>query len=168
MSEGYNEILTPKNYYGLRIISMFCKSVTVISAILGIGLCGAIFARLLRETPQLTFFTMIQMWLNESIIVLIVVGGIGFMFFIVSQLLDVQIAINNKVNVIADVLKSMDKIVDKIEEDTQDSPPDTMTHSQYQEIMQTLQRQARMLSKMYQDLVDKDDSGSDDIPVKLT
>lgn len=153
-------------YYGLRLISFICKTITVLSILLGIGIIGANIISLLNQEPRPNNVDLFQIWASESIGILLVIGTLGFIFFIISQIIDVQMAINGKLHAIADVVQSVDKIIDTLEKL---GTPDTQKNMQHQEIMQALQRQNRMLSKMYKDIVDGSDvSDGNSVPIKYS
>jgi|GEM_PF-4225547 len=159
-------MIKSEKYYGLRLISVFCKALTIILVLVSIGIIGANIINLLNQQPRPATLDLLQIWASESIGILLFIGGIGFVFFVISQIIDVQMAINTKLNTIADVVQSMDNIVDSIEElNKPTDPPETMTVSQHEEIMQTLKRQNRLMSRLYQDLVENNEG--DLIPVNL-
>lgn len=159
-------MIKSEKYDGLKLISIFCKALTIILVLLSIGIIGANIINLLISNPD-QGIDLLQVWVSESFTILIFIGGIGFIFFVISQIIDVQMAIHTKLNTIADVVQSMDSIVDSIEKLNNTPPPETMTVSQHQEIMQTLKRQNRLMSKLYQDLVDGKTIDDDSIPINL-
>lgn len=157
-----------EKYYGLRLISIFCKALTIILVIVSLGIIGANIISVLNLEPRPSTMDLLQVWASESVSILLFIGGVGFVFFIISQIIDMQMAINTKLNAIADVVRSMDNIVDSIEALNKEKPQETMTLSQHQEIMQALKRQTRVMSKLYQDMVEGDHSSSDEsIPLNL-
>lgn len=160
-------MIKSEKYYGLKLISIFCKALTIILVLLGIGIIGANIINLLNQQPRPQGIDLLQVWVSESFTILIFIGGIGFTFFVISQIIDVQMAIHTKLNTIADVVQSMDSIVDSIERLNNTPPPEMMTVSQHQEIMQTLKRQNRLMGKLYQDLVDDKTIDDDSIPINL-
>jgi len=166
MENTESEMVKTNRYYGLRLISFICKAITILLVIIGIGMLGANIIRVLTLSPRPSNTNLFQLWVSDAIIVLLTVGGTGFLFFIISQIIDVQMAINDKLNTIATVVKSMDNIVDALEKT---ESPNLSTNTQHQEVMKALQRQNRMLSKMYKDIVDGGDLSDDDsIPIKLS
>lgn len=159
-------VVRTDKYYGLHLISFVCKAITVISILVGIGIIGANIISVLNQQPRPNNIDLLQIWASESVGILLAIGGLGFIFFIISQIIDVQMAINNKLNTVSEMVTSMDNIVDTLENL---QTPDTTLNIQHQEIMQTLQRQNRMLSKLYKDMVDGNDNlAADAISAKLT
>jgi galactitol-specific phosphotransferase system IIC component len=159
-------VVRTDKYYGLRLTSFICKSITVVSILLGIGIIGANIISLLNQESRPNNIDLFQIWASESIGILLVIGTLGFIFFIISQIIDVQMAINGKLHTSVDVVQSVDKIVDTLEKL---GTPDTQKNIQHQEIMQALQHQNRMLSKMYKDIVDASEVSDDNsVPTKFS
>lgn len=91
-------------YYGLRIVSIICKALALIIVLAIIG--GAGYMSLPVFTLPLEQGYDYQWWLRNVLILVITGGLLAFTFFVLSQIMDVQIEMNEKLRLLADHIKS--------------------------------------------------------------
>lgn len=165
MSNQNQEIVKNEKYYGLQLISFICKALTVLVAIIGIGLIGANTIRIFSLSPPQAGASLFQLWLRDGLLILLSVGTVGFLLFIISQIIDVQMAINAKLNAIASVVISLGNITESLEKI---EPPKVDNTEHHKEVMESLKKQNRILLKLYRDTVGDPDALDDSIPIKLS
>lgn len=146
-------------YYGLRFISLVCKAITTLIALIGIGMLGAHTITILTISPRPDTLDLFQLWTNDAFLILLVSGFFAFIFFIISQIIDVQMSINMKLNNINDILKSLSNVTASLEK-VENAPKPSESN---EEIKEMLRRQSRLISRVYKDTVGE----SDESEVKL-
>ncbi len=91
-------------YYGLFISSMLLKAIIVITVLMLLGGLGYLTAE--AATQLETGFDW-RWWLPQVGILLLTGGGFAFFCFILSQLIDIQLSMNERLNQMADRLNTL-------------------------------------------------------------
>ena len=93
----------PVRYYGLQLISGFYKALSVLTVLVVVGGLGyvSIEAVTSREADYGDF----QWWLPRALLLVIGGGMLALLFYVISQVIDVQLSMNEKLSQIAKTLQ---------------------------------------------------------------
>jgi hypothetical protein len=107
--------LKVKRYYGLYLISLLYKIFTILTAIFSIGGIG--YITLHAVNSPLADRADFEWWLPQALGLLLGAGLLGLTFYVISQIVDVQIDNNRNMHVIAQKMDEQTALLKLIKAD---------------------------------------------------
>lgn len=104
MTSPQQEPVKIKHYFGLRLISLFYKLLAVLTILICIGAIGYLAVQFLSLDPSLRPNALqygYGEWAIQALEIAIVGGLLALTFFVIAQVLDVLVSINNNLRALA-------------------------------------------------------------------
>lgn len=129
-----NKAVKINRYYGLRVVSTVYKLLAVLTVLIIVG--GTGYLALAAATSPLNDFYDFHWWLPRALSLVIGGGLLAFTFFVLAQLVDVQLSMNNKMR---EMLKQNDEIVQAV------NASNRLIESQIAQMGISLEHQSRLV-----------------------
>lgn len=121
-------------YYGLRVVSTIYKLLSVLTVLLVLGGIGYISVAAINSPFSDSYD--LQIWVPQALGLVIGGGLLAFTFFVLAQLVDVQLSMNNKLRI---MLQQNEEVIKAV------NASNKLMEAQIQQMDSSLDNQARLL-----------------------